>query len=221
MEAVEKTRAAVVTVQVEKRLANGRFRQDEGTGVVVDERGYIVTCRHVIHDSIWVKVLLIDGTELAAELVAEEPRFDLAILRAVSKKTLKSVLFLPDADPVMVGETVIAIGHPYGYRHTVSTGIVSGLNREIPIGDGVVLKNLIQTDAGINAGNSGGPLLNINGELLGINCAYRDGARGIAFAVNSTDVKRMLSDHMGAGRVAVIRQRPKDSEGVSAAGSRR
>ena len=96
----------------------------------------------------------------------------------------------------MVGETVIAIGHPFGYTNTVSTGIISALGREITMPEGEVLGNLIQTNASINPGNSGGPLLNINGELIGINVALREGAQGIAFALNADTVQQVLSKHL-------------------------
>jgi serine protease Do len=93
----------------------------------------------------------------------------------------------------MVGEDVIAIGHPFGYENTVSRGIISALGREINLPSGHALKGLIQTDASINPGNSGGPLLNINGELIGINVALRDGAQGIAFAINAGTVEKYLA----------------------------
>jgi serine protease Do len=102
----------------------------------------------------------------------------------------------------MVGETVIAVGHPFGYRNTVSTGIISALGREVTLPDGTVLRNLIQTSASINPGNSGGPLLNINGELIGINVALRDGAQGIAFALNADAVQQVLSRQL-SGRASV------------------
>ena len=93
----------------------------------------------------------------------------------------------------MVGETVIAVGHPYGYTNTVSTGIVSAKGREIPMPSGGRLTDLIQTNASINPGNSGGPMLNINGELIGINVALREGAQDIAFALNADTVQKVLS----------------------------
>ena len=111
--------------------------------------------------------------------------------------------FAPASD-LMVGEQVIAIGHPYGYTNTVSTGIVSALNREVPMPTGEALTNLIQTTASINPGNSGGPLLNINGELIGINSAVRQDAQGIAFALNADMVQQVLSRHLSAGKIAHV-----------------
>jgi serine protease Do len=109
----------------------------------------------------------------------------------------------PGSD-VMVGETVIAVGHPFGYRNTVSTGIISAVGREIEMPSGETLAGVLQTDASINPGNSGGPLLNINGELIGINVALREGAHGIAFAINADIVKQVLSKHLSALRVAGV-----------------
>src|SRR5205814_1119156 len=105
---------------------------------------------------------------------------------------------------LMVGETVIAIGHPYGYQNTVTTGIVSALGREITMPNGETLTNLIQTSASINPGNSGGPLLNINGQLIGINVALRDGAQGIAFALNAETVKEVLRQRLSASRLSGV-----------------
>ena len=102
----------------------------------------------------------------------------------------------------MVGETVIAVGHPFGFTNSVSTGIISALDREITMPDGETLTRLIQTNASINPGNSGGPMLNINGELIGINVALREGAQGIAFALNADTVQQMLSKHLSAGKMA-------------------
>jgi serine protease Do len=204
VEAVEKTRASIVTVKVDKGGSYGKNRQTVGTGVIVDERGYIVTNKHVVQDGSEAVVKLYDGTELRGDVLAEEPRFDLAILRVRAGKKLPALLLAPASD-VMVGETVIAVGHPYGYRNTVSTGIISAVDREITMPSDEVLTGLLQTDASINPGNSGGPLLNINGELIGINVALRDGARGIAFAINADTVKQYLSRHLSALRVAGIR----------------
>src|SRR5262249_30089143 len=101
--------------------------------------------------------------------------------------------------------TVVAVGHPYGYTDTVTPGIVSALGREIQMPSGVTLKELIQTNASLNPGNSGGPLLNVNGELIGINVALREGAQGIAFALNADVVQKVLAEHLSAARVAKMR----------------
>ena len=199
-EAVSMTKTAVVTVKVP--------RPDGGkdmvrTGVILDERGIIVTNNHVVGNCRRPRVVLYDGTTVSAEVIFAEPRWDLAALRIKTKEKLDA-LSLTDTDDLMVGETVLAIGHPYGYTNTVSTGIISAVEREITMPTGDVLTGLIQTTASINPGNSGGPLLNVNGELIGINCALRDGAQGIAFAINASTVKSVLSKIMSAQRLSGI-----------------
>jgi serine protease Do len=174
-----------------------------GTGVIVDERGYIVTNRHVVAGATQVLVRLADDRELPAQIVVADKNTDLAILK-INSPTKLPALHLGRSDDMEVGEDVIAVGHPYGYSFTVTRGIVSALGRKIELPTGAVLTGLIQTDAAINPGNSGGPLLNIDGEFIGINTALRDGANGIAFAINTGTIKNMLSEKLGALQVAGV-----------------
>ncbi len=199
VEAVEKTKESIVTVKV----ARPNAKDTVGTGVVIDGRGYIVTNRHVVGTSQNVRVRLYGGTELPAQIVWADPAFDLAVLRIDTTKKLQELRLAP-AEDLMVGETVIAVGHPFGYTNTVSTGIISALGREITMPSGDTLKGLIQTNASINPGNSGGPLLNINGELIGINVALRDGAQGIAFAINAGTVQNALIKHLSSAKIAGV-----------------
>ena len=206
VKAVQKTRDAIVGIKAEKRRGRGG-KEVVGTGVIVDERGYVVTNHHVAAVSENIAVQLSAGTEYATRIIEDDPSHDLAILRIIGRgedaTPLKTLAIGPGAD-LLVGETVIAIGHPFGYTNTVTTGIVSALGREITMPSGEVLTNLIQTSASINPGNSGGPLLNINGELIGINVALRDGAQGIAFALNADTVKDVLSQHLSGLRVSGV-----------------
>jgi serine protease Do len=202
VEAVQKTRASIVSVKAEKKGSWGR-KETGGTGVIVDERGFVVTNHHVVASADRVLVHLADGSELAATIVTEDARHDLAVLRLSTTRKLQALAFSTSSD-LMVGETVIAIGHPFGYTNTVSTGIVSGLGREVTMPNGEVLRELIQTNASINPGNSGGPLLNINGELIGINVAIREGAQGIAFALSADQVQQALSKHLSSAKVAGV-----------------
>jgi serine protease Do len=200
VEAVRKTRDSIVTVKVERRGSWGK-KDIVGTGVIVDERGYAVTNRHVVHNAELITAILSSRKELGCKVLVEDASNDLAILRLEVDRKLPALTFGPASD-LMVGETVIAIGHPFGYTNTVSTGIVSALDRQITMPEGETLGKLIQTNASINPGNSGGPLLNINGELIGINVALREGAQGIAFALNADTVQQVLSRHLSAERVA-------------------
>ncbi len=200
VDAVQKTKASIVTVKV-PRPSGGKDLI--GTGVIIDERGFIVTNRHVVGAARHAKVRLHDGAEVAAQMVWGDPAYDLAVLRIDAGKKLQALELAPVAD-LMVGETVIAVGHPFGYFNTVSTGIVSALHREITMPTGDTLTGLIQITAPINPGNSGGPLLNINGELIGINVALRDGAQAIAFAINAGTVKHVLREHLSALKIAGV-----------------
>ncbi len=129
-------------------------------------------------------VRLNSGIEIEAAVIWRTAAYDLAVVRVATPQKLQALELAPVSD-LMVGETVIAVGHPFGYTNTISTGIISALGREITMPSGDTLTGLIQTNASINPGNSGGPLLNINGELIGINVALRNGAQGIAFAINA------------------------------------
>jgi serine protease Do len=200
VEAVQKTRQGIVSLKVQR---TGSHKDVVGTGVIVDERGMIVTNRHVIVSAGRIIVRLADGTELAGHVVVEDDAHDLAVVRINAGKRLQALALGPASD-LMVGETVIAVGNPFGYTNTVSTGIVSALGREITMPTGETIGNLIQTSASINPGNSGGPLLNINSEVIGINIALRDGAQGIAFALNADTVQHLLSEHLSALKISGV-----------------
>jgi serine protease Do len=220
VEAVQKTRDGIVTIKVEKADGYGGTRDSTGTGVIVDERGYLVTSRHVIAAAARLHIRLKDGTELPARVVVAEKNTDLAILRVEPRQSLHPLALGPGSD-LLVGETVIAVGNPYGYSHTVSRGIISALGREVTMPSGEVLTNLIQIDANINPGNSGGPLLNINGEVIGITDAIHSGAQGIAFAINVDTVKAMLSRHLSSLALAGTRHGLTCAERVLPQGARR
>jgi serine protease Do len=189
--AVKKTRDSVVTVKGPRK----GLIPPVGSGVIVDERGFVVTNAHVVGDAARVQVRLANGSTVEAQVLAIERDCDLAVLRLKTDKKLPA-LKLGKAQDLMVGETVIAIGNPFGYTNTVSTGIISALDRELGMPSGIVLTGLIQTDASINPGNSGGALINMDSELIGINVALRDGARGIAFAINAGTVQKVLAKHL-------------------------
>ncbi len=199
--AVKKAANSIVTIKVEK---HGTYHSNEvtGTGVIVDSRGYVLTNRHVVAGGSALKVILPDGSEVGGEVLVEDQGHDMAVVKLPSGK-YQELTFAPASD-LMVGEEVIAIGHPYGYTNTVSTGIVSALNREVSMPSGDVLAGCIQTTASINPGNSGGPLLNINGELIGINSAVRQDAQGIAFALNADMVQQVLSEDLSAGKIGHV-----------------
>jgi serine protease Do len=155
-----------------------------GSGFIIDADGIVVTNNHVISEADEINVILNDGTKLKAELIGKDQKTDLALLRVKPDKPLKAVKF-GDSDKLRLGEWVIAIGNPFSFGGSVTAGIISGRNRELNSGP---YDNYIQTDAAINRGNSGGPLFNLDGEVIGINTAIispSGGSIGIGFAVPS------------------------------------
>ncbi|HTT49002.1 MAG TPA: DegQ family serine endoprotease [Pseudolabrys sp.] len=162
-----------------------------GSGFIIDPTGLVVTNNHVIADADEINVILNDGTTLKAEIVGRDTKTDLALLRVKPDKPLKAVKF-GDSDKLRLGEWVIAIGNPFSLGGTVTAGIVSARNRDINSGP---YDNYIQTDAAINRGNSGGPLFNLNGEVIGVNTAIispSGGSIGIGFAVPSKTVMPVI-----------------------------
>jgi len=180
------------------------FRQQQteqslGSGVVIQPDGYILTNEHVILRSGKIQVQFADERKFDARLVGADSDSDLAVLKVDSSKALPN-LPLGNSDDLMIGETVIAIGNPFGLSHTVTTGVVSALNRSLNT-DGRTYYDFIQTDASINPGNSGGPLLNIKGELVGINTAIYGKAQGIGFAIPISRAKRIVQELISHGAV--------------------
>ncbi|MGF1581262.1 MAG: S1C family serine protease [Gemmataceae bacterium] len=198
---VEKTEQSIVAIKIPSRRTEGR--PSIGTGVIIDERGYIITNYHVIGGRSEVDVYLADKTKLTGYVVLRVPESDLAVLRIKVQSHLKALRFATASD-LQKGEDVVAIGHPFGYEFTVTHGLVSNLNQTIKMPSGEVLEGLILTSAPINPGNSGGPLLNINGELIGINVALRQGAQGIAFAINADKVCDLLAKKLSALEISQI-----------------
>jgi serine protease Do len=166
-------------------------RTSVGSGFVLHKSGLIVTNAHVVAQTAERKVIFDDNKEYDAQIVAIDHEHDLAVLKINVDHDIKP-LPLGHSDDLMVGETVIAIGNALGYQHTVTSGVVSALNRSIDVDEKVAFKDLIQTDASINPGNSGGPLLNVLGELVGINTAIRADAQNIGFAIPVNDLRRLL-----------------------------
>ncbi len=171
-----------------------------GSGVIIDgKKGLILTNAHVIQKTGTIKVVLEDEREFAAKIVGADPDSDLAVLKIDFEQDLPAIK-MGSSDDLMIGETVIAIGNPFGFSHTVTTGVISALNRSIRAEDRVY-HDFIQIDASINPGNSGGPLLNINGDLIGINTAIYAKAQGIGFAIPIGKARKIISDLIQYGEV--------------------
>jgi len=191
VQAIERAAPSVVNIQGRKTIRSDQlegggdpFRQVNGmgTGIIIDERGYILTNFHVVESVELIQVTLADKRTFVAHLVSHDPTSDLALIKIATDETLPMVPVGVSSD-LMLGEPVIAVGNAFGYEHTVTRGIISSLHREVQVSVTQKYHDLIQTDASINPGNSGGPLLNIEGEMIGINVAVRVGAQGIGFAI--------------------------------------
>lgn len=183
--------------------ARNQKRTSLGSGIIVDgQKGLVLTNAHVISGGDEIMIRLQDGREFPAKIKGMEPDFDIAVLEINDAPSLPSVA-LGDSSDLMPGETVIAIGNPFGFTHTVTTGVVSALNRSIR-NQGGMLTELIQTDAAINPGNSGGPLLNLDGSLIGVNTAIDARGEGIGFAIPVNKAKRVLQGLMGGTRLTPL-----------------
>ena len=171
-----------------------------GSGVIVDKNGYILTNNHVIKDADEIKVKLSDKREFKGKVIGTDPKTDLAVIKIDANNL--PVIKLGDSDKLRVGETVIAIGNPFGLNQTVTSGIVSATGRaNVGIAD---YEDFIQTDAAINPGNSGGALVNVRGELVGINTAIfstSGGYQGIGFAIPSSMGKTVMDNLINKGKV--------------------
>ncbi|MBP7274800.1 MAG: trypsin-like peptidase domain-containing protein [Kiritimatiellae bacterium] len=165
------------------RGADGVVRAPSlGSGVVIDSSGYILTNYHVVERASSIRVTLADNTTLLGRQVAGDPIHDLALIQVDPPKPLPEIRLAADGD-AMLGETVIVLGNPFGLGHSVTMGVLSARNREATYQGQVLFQDILQTDAAVNPGNSGGPLINIEGDLIGINVAARASAENISFAV--------------------------------------
>ena len=175
----------------------------QGSGFVVDPQGYIVTNNHVVEDATSLQVTFADGTKYSARIIGTDPGSDLAVIKIEPTSSLTAVAF-GDSNNLQVGQIVIAIGSPFGLSGTMTTGIISGLDRFFPADSGFRIPNIIQTDAAINPGNSGGPLLDLQGNLIGVNTAIESpvrGSSGIGYAVPANIVKAIVPQIIRDGSV--------------------
>ncbi len=219
--------ASQVVVKIENYQSSrkGLVNAGYGSGFVVSSDGYIITNNHVVEDADALDVIFKNGKKFEAKLIGSDPISDIAVIQIKAKDL--DYLKLANSDEISVGQTVIAIGNPLGYGTTVTTGVVSGIQREVsppstkdipdtfyfdPFGGGIQqqtttsakipMVGIIQTDAAINPGNSGGPLLNLNGEVIGVNFMIDSSGQGIGFAVSSNTVQKVKADLIEYGRVS-------------------
>jgi putative serine protease PepD len=179
--------------------------QGSGSGSIIDTKGQILTNHHVVANAQKLEVTLADGSKWPAKLIGSDPDSDLAVIKIDAPKEKLKVIPMGDSKNLKIGQKVLAIGNPFGLQRTLTTGIVSSLGRTIRSESGTLMEDIIQTDAAINPGNSGGPLLNSEGEIIGINSAIispSGGSVGIGFAIPVNTARKVVPQLIAKGYVS-------------------
>ena len=197
--AVDKIKNAVVKIDVYKTVKGKLKPAGSGSGFIFSSDGLIFTNSHVVEGAEKIMVSLLNENEIEATLVGKDPDTDIAVLKIYAQGY--SVAQLGDASQLQIGQFVIAIGNPFGYQHTVTTGVVSALGRTLQTQSGRLVDHVIQSDAALNPGNSGGPMITTDGEVIGVNTAVLQGAQGLSFSVDINTAKEIARQLIRDGKV--------------------
>jgi len=197
--AVENVKTAVVKVEILEKQKDKLVVAGTGSGFIFSSDGYLITNSHVVGNAAAIQIKLHDGSAIGAVLVGQDKDADLAVLK-IGSGNFKPVKLGISAE-LKIGQLVIAIGNPLGFQHTVTAGVVSALGRTLESQTGRMIDSMIQTDAALNPGNSGGPLINTDGEVIGVNTAVIKGAQGLCFAISIDTVKDIAGQLIRFGKV--------------------
>jgi putative serine protease PepD len=198
----ERTQPGVVEITTTGGPVRVGQSRSQGSGFVYDEQGHIVTNEHVVNGADAISVRFSDGSSRAAELVGSDPSTDIAVLEVDASESFLEPLAVGDSDEVSVGDGVIAMGSPFGLEGSITSGIVSALHRQIEARNGFTIFDTIQTDAALNHGNSGGPLIDMQGRVIGVNAQIESdsgGSDGVGFAIPSNTVREVVSQLVETG----------------------